>query len=49
MALKAYEPIVKAHPDEDLRFGIDHSQITTEGIIEEYARRMLQAVVSWYS
>ena len=38
MALKAYEPIVKAHPDEDLRFGIDHSQITTEGIIEEYAR-----------
>lgn len=38
MALKAYEPIVKAHPDEDLRFGIDHSQITTEGLIEEYAR-----------
>lgn len=38
MALKAFEPIVTAHPDEDLRFGIDHSQITTEGIIEEYAR-----------
>ena len=38
MALKAYEPIVTAHPDEDLRFGIDHSQITTEGLIEEYAR-----------
>lgn len=38
MALKAYEPIVAEHPDEDLRFGIDHSQITTEGIIEEYAR-----------
>lgn len=38
LALKAYEPIVKAHPDEDLRFGIDHCQITTEGLIEEYAR-----------
>lgn len=38
MALKAYEPIVMANPDKDLRFGIDHSQITTEGIIEEYAR-----------
>ena len=36
--MTACEPIVKAHPDEDLRFGIDHSQITTEGIIEEYAR-----------
>lgn len=38
LALKAYEPIIKAHPQEDLRFGIDHCQITTEGIIEEYAR-----------
>lgn len=38
LALKAYEPIVAAHPDEDLRFGIDHCQITTEGLIEEYAR-----------
>ncbi len=38
MALKAFEPIVMAHRDEDLRFGIDHSQITTEGLIEEYAR-----------
>ena len=38
MALKAFEPIVTEHPDEDLRFGIDHSQITTEGIIEEYKR-----------
>lgn len=38
MALKAYEPIVKNNPDKDLRFCIDHSQITTEGIIEEYKR-----------
>lgn len=38
MALKAYEPIVRANPDKDLRFGIDHCQITTEGLIEEYAR-----------
>lgn len=38
LALKAYEPIVKEHPEEDLRFGIDHCQITTEGLIEEYAR-----------
>lgn len=38
LALKAYEPIVRANPDKDLRFGIDHCQITTEGLIEEYAR-----------
>lgn len=43
MALKAYAPIVEEQPGEDLRFGIDHSQITTEGIIEEYARLRVTA------
>lgn len=38
MALKAYEPIVMENKGKDLRFGIDHCQITTEGLIEEYAR-----------
>ncbi|NLV70221.1 MAG: amidohydrolase [Clostridiales bacterium] len=38
MLLKAYEPLVKENPGRDLRFCIDHSQITTEGIIEEYKR-----------
>lgn len=38
MLLKAYEPLVRENPDKDLRFCIDHSQITTEGIIEEYKR-----------
>lgn len=38
MALKAFEPIVMKNRDKDLRFGIDHCQITTEGLIEEYAR-----------
>ncbi|WP_165445257.1 amidohydrolase [Bacilliculturomica massiliensis] len=38
MALKAFEPIVTENRGKDLRFGIDHCQITTEGLIEEYAR-----------
>lgn len=38
MLLKAYEPLVRENPGKDLRFCIDHSQITTEGIIEEYRR-----------
>lgn len=38
MALEAYKPIVEENPNDDLRFCIDHSQITTEGIIEEYSR-----------
>ncbi|NCB41252.1 MAG: amidohydrolase [Clostridia bacterium] len=38
MLLKAYEPIIKENSGKDLRFGIDHSQVTTEGIIEEYKR-----------
>lgn len=38
MALKAYEPIVEKNRDKDLRFCVDHCQITTEGIIEEFAR-----------
>lgn len=38
MLLKAYEPLVNENPGRDLRFCIDHSQITTEGIIEEYKR-----------
>lgn len=38
MLLKAYEPLVNENPGKDLRFCIDHSQITTEGIIEEYKR-----------
>ncbi|HHX92255.1 MAG TPA: amidohydrolase [Clostridiales bacterium] len=38
MLLKAYEPLVRENPGKDLRFCIDHSQITTEGLIEEYSR-----------
>lgn len=36
--LDAFIKIIEEHPDEDLRFGIDHCQITTEGIIEDFAR-----------
>ena len=36
--LDAFIKIIEDHPDEDLRFGIDHCQITTEGIIEDFAR-----------
>lgn len=36
--LDAFIKIIEKHPDEDLRFGIDHCQITTEGIIEDFAK-----------
>lgn len=36
--LDAFIKIIEAHPGEDLRFGIDHCQITTEGIIEDFAK-----------
>ena len=38
MALEAYKPVLEESKDKDVRFCIDHSQITTEGIIEEYKR-----------
>ncbi len=36
--LDAFIKIIEKHPEEDLRFGIDHCQITTEGIIEDFAK-----------
>lgn len=36
--LDVFSKIIEEHPGEDLRFGIDHCQITTEGIIEDFAK-----------
>ena len=36
--LDVFSKIIEEHPGEDLRFGIDHCQITTEGIIEDDAK-----------
>ena len=36
--LDAFIKIIEKHPEEDLRFCIDHCQITTDGIIEDFAK-----------
>lgn len=36
--LDAFIKIIEKNPEKDLRFGIDHCQITTEGIIEDFAK-----------
>lgn len=36
--LDAFIKILEKNPGKDLRFGIDHCQITTEGIIEDFAK-----------
>lgn len=36
--LDAFIKIIEQNPGKDLRFGIDHCQITTEGIIEDFAK-----------
>lgn len=36
--LDAFIKIIEKNPGKDLRFGIDHCQITTEGIIEDFAK-----------
>lgn len=36
--LDSFIKIIEKNPNRDLRFGIDHCQITTEGIIEDFAK-----------
>ena len=36
--LDAFIKIIEKNKDKDLRFGIDHCQITTEGIIEDFGK-----------
>lgn len=36
--LDAFIKIIEKNPEKDLRFSLDHCQITTEGIIEDFAK-----------
>ena len=43
MVIDAYAAVIEKHPEEDLRFGIDHCQITNDAIFERFKKYHLLA------
>ena len=43
MIIDAYETVIRDHENEDLRFGIDHCQITNDRLLERLKQNRLIA------